>query len=488
MSAPTSARRSHARGGRFALVVALCAALAACGEDAPKGPPNVVVWLVDTLRADRTSAYGYERPTTPNLEALAERGVLFEEFHTHSNWTQPSVLSLFTGTHPLVFPREFARSVPPALITAPEWFSDSGYQTVGLTATIATSAQFGFDQGFDTYLELDAHLDARAREWRDDPVYDAENVVARALEWIDGAGRDGDRPFYMYLHTMDPHLPIRAREELGSFAPAGYTGPFDGSAGAISRARRNDYRHTPADAEHMRGLYDDEVRYNDAWLGRFVEGLQERGLWQDTLLVIVADHGEELFERGEYGHGQANLHTELTHVPFVAVWEGVLPRGKRVERLVRGIDFLPTVVEFAGLDAMPTADGVSVAGEVFGTRAAPAEAPAVAIDRAKAVDDVLALRTTSELYVSSPAASSFGAFEHLHDLAADPLELTNVAARRPQSVAAARAHLAAWQVLRRAREAAFEGGGDVELSAEARAQLKALGYMDEDTPAVDEKR
>ncbi len=465
----------------------MCAVLPACANEVEPDPPNVIVWLVDTLRADRTSAYGYERPTTPNLEALAQQGVLFEQFHTHSNWTQPSVVSLFSGTHPLVFPREFARSVPPALITAPEWFSDSGYQTVGLTATIATSAQFGFAQGFDTYLELDAHLEGRAREWREDPVYDAENVVGRALAWIDGAERDRERPFYMYLHTMDPHLPITTRDPATSFAAAGYEGPLDGSVGALTRARRSDYQFTPADVEHMGGLYDDEVRYNDAWLGHLVEALRERELWRDTLFVVVADHGEELFERGEYGHGQANLHAELTRVPFVAVWEGVLPKGRRVERLVRGIDFLPTVLEFAGLEALPSADGVSVAGEVFGRRAAPDLVPPVPIDRAKGVDDVIALRTPVELYVSSPQGGQFGTFERLHDLVQDPLERLNLADQRPAAVERHRTHLAAWQVLRQAREVAFGSGGEVELSDETRAQLEALGYMDDDTHAGEQR-
>ena len=368
-----------------------------CAREAP-ARPNVIVWLVDTLRADHLHAYGAARQTSPTLDGLAGGGVLFEQVHAHANWTQPSVASILSGRYPLPSGGEFASRVPEGLTLAAEWYRDHGYATAGLTTTVATAAQFGFAQGCDDYEELDLMLDVRARTQRSAAVYGADALVGAALRWIDGRGRraggggtaggdgadgsegsderdgnngnvggsvDGAAPFFLSLHSVDPHAPYTGRADEPRFAGA-YGGPIDGSVASLVKADKGGYAWTDADRQHVVDLYDEDVRFNDRQLGVLCAELERRGLLQDTLLVIVADHGEEFWEHGRLGHGHESLHAELTHIPLVMSWPAGLPAGRRVAGLARAIDILPTLAELCGLPPVPGVDGRSLVGVVRG--------------------------------------------------------------------------------------------------------------------------
>jgi nicotinamide-nucleotide amidase len=460
---------------RHLLLLLLTLGMLSCTPSSPKRAPNVLIWMVDTLRADHLGCYGYERPTSPNMDALAADGVLFREAHMPSNWTQPSVASLLSGRYPVPFAEDFTASVPDELTMAAEWYSRHGYATAGFTTTVATAAWYGFAQGYDTYEETDLLLDGSSRKNRESPVHKADHLVDTALRWLDQRS-ETEQPFFLYLHSVDPHAPYESHAGQTSFAQP-YDGPMDGSVRQLAWALQNDYSYTDADTQHMLDLYDDDIRFNDHWFGELRAALAERGLEADTLIVVVSDHGEEFGERGAVGHGHASLHREQTHVPLIMAWPGTLPAGTTVDGLVGGVDVLPTLLELTGLPPIPAADGVSwaSAARAESTPGVDGEAEAVVyVDRAKNEWEFTALRTP-DWFFQLDAQEQHNA---LYDLKADPGEQTDLSGQRPELARELRDRLQRWRADRAERQATLlEARRSVERSDEMWDKLRALGYI-----------
>jgi len=445
--------------------------LAACGREPPPRP-DVVIWLVDTLRADHLGCYGHARDTSPRLDALARAGVLFEQAHAPSNWTQPSVAAILSGRQPGAFDPGFGSVAPAGLLMAAERFAEAGYVSAGFTATVATAARFGFAQGFDEYEELDLLLDPGQRKQRGADVYGAQRLVEAARGFLDRRARaDDGRPFLLYLHSVDPHAPYGGATSGPSFAGP-YDGPIDGSVESVARAQREGYAFTEADRRHVADLYDDDVRFNDAQLGALVDELGARGLLRDTLLVVVSDHGEELWERGALGHGHGDLHAELTHVPLVLHWPAALPAGRRVPALVGALDLLPTLLELIGLPPGGDLDGVSRAGLARGAQGPGA--PALLLDRCKPLSPVSALRTPDWLLHAGVAPLA-----GLYDVRADPRAAVDLSAARGSEAVRLREALDLLAARRDGAWAALQAGQPVEVDAETVEKLRALGYLGE---------
>lgn len=449
---------------------------AACGSSpSPPPRPHVVLWLVDTLRADRLGCYGHARDTSPRLDALARGGVLFEQAHAPSNWTQPSVAALLSGRLPGTFDAGFGSAAPEGLVMAAEHFAAAGWATAGFTATVATAARFGFAQGYEEYEELDLLLDPDQRTKRAGEVYGADRLVQAARRWLDrrarGARADA-RPFFLVLHSVDPHAPYGGPTAGPSFAGP-YDGPIDGSVAGIARAQREGYVFSEADRRHVADLYDDDVRFNDAQLGVLVDDLAARGLLRDTLLVVVSDHGEELWERGGLGHGHHNLHAELTRVPLVLHWPAGLPAGRRVPGLVGTVDLLPTLLELCGLPPVPEADGASRAALARGAGVTAAEA--LLLDRCKPGPPVAALRTPDWLLHDGGETGLSGCF----DLTTDPLARADVSGGRGEQAARLREALQALMARRDAAWSALGEGTAAPADAATLEKLRALGYLGE---------
>ncbi len=450
---------------RLAALLLVASLLPACSSEPPP-PPNVIIWMVDTLRADHLGCYGYERPTSPVIDALAAAGVVFEETHAHSNWTQPSIASLMSGRYPPVFSGDFTSRCPDDYMMAAEWFSENGYATAGFTMTIASGAKYGFDQGFDTYDELAKLLPLKEQSVRAGPAFDAHHLVDAAARWIDRRGPN-DPPFFLYLHSVDPHAPYEPHDETVAFT-GDYDGSIDGAVDTLHDALRGDYPFTDADIQNVIDLYDGEIVYNDAQLGKLVEALEASGVHDDTLLVVISDHGEELWDHDTHGHGHRNVHRELTRIPFVLHWPAGLPAGTRVDGLVRGIDVLPTLVDLAGLPPVEGASGRSVSAAIDSSVDVPQTY--VLVDRAKELVDVAGARSTEMLYVSDPRGQRTGLFNWIED----PAERIDVRAEVPTVADELEKLVDAW---RHDRES-IERSVSVEMDAETRMALEALGYLE----------
>jgi arylsulfatase A-like enzyme len=289
--------------------------------------PNVIVYVVDCLRADHVGAYGYPRETTPEIDRLAEDGVLLEDLNSCASWTKPSTACLFTSMLPSFHQaRTVDDALPRSRLTLAETFRRASYTTAAFVANPVIDARvFLFHQGFDRWVDLRSFEERSRQSNLHDMNPDAADITRNVIPWLEQ--HKSDR-FFLYLHSLDLHFPYLART------------PFD--ATLVSE--------TSVGLDRDRELYDSELAYNDREIGKLVESLKELGLYDETLLFVTADHGEEFGEHGATRHG-TTLYQQVLHIPGVLKLPGSRLRGRRSEALVSNIDVAPTLLEIAGVPA-----------------------------------------------------------------------------------------------------------------------------------------
>lgn len=312
---------------------------------------NVIIIGVDTLRADHVHAFGYERDTTPALDSLVSKGFSFSQAISPASWTVPAFMSVFTGVYPsvhkvtnkfTVFTKEKKelsnlKTLSPSTRTLAQVLQDSGYATGGFTGDAGVSAKFGYNQGFDTYTDEVA-------------FGGIENSEKHALDWLDGL--KGKR-FFMFFHGYDLHGQFAISENYKSvYAPSYYAGPYKGTSKEEGMLRENiltpqGISLTPADAEFWKAWYDGKIHDADARLQRFLNELDSRGILQNTVIVVLSDHGEEFYEHRGFDHGHS-LYDELIHVPLIFVVPGA-DGGKVVKSQVTTLDVAPTLLSILGI-------------------------------------------------------------------------------------------------------------------------------------------
>lgn len=321
------------------------------------GPPNVIIYLVDTLRADRLGCYGAAKPTSPDIDAFARGATLFEDTVAQASWTRPSVTSMFTGLSPLAHGvRTTEDRLVEKAVTLPELLKAAGYRTAAFSTNPHISAETGLAQGFDEFQLFPEGLRS-------------EVVNRRVLRWLDEhRAEQGKSPFFLYIHTLDPHAPYEPPfDMLQRFAPG--VAPLTGRVEEIRLVYAARGAARAQGRAQLSALYDAEIGGNDRSFGELLKALRERKLYDSALVLFVADHGEEFDEHGFLGHGN-NLYAESLHVPLIIKWPGQT-RGERVKRLAQHVDLLPTILRAAGLrppDGLPGAD-------LFATAAAPSREP-----------------------------------------------------------------------------------------------------------------
>ena len=317
-------------------------------------PPNVLVYLIDTLRADHLGAYGYDKGTSPNLDALAGDGILFTETMAQSSWTRSSVASIFTGVHPRSHGvNGRLDSLSPEAATMATRLADGGFATAAYVTNGNVSANFGFDVGFQTFVHL--------RERKTDEVHVLSDMLTtRAMTWL--LHRDTARPFFLYLHATDPHDPYTPRSPFREQFVRSQEFP------ELVRVRNLLGRHlTPEEAVSVRteltGLYDAEIAFTDHHFGQLVTWLQEHDLYDSTLIVVTSDHGEEFLDHQQWGYG-GTLYQEQLAVPLVIKLPQQAAAGTVIEDLAQHVDLLPTILELAGIEPPATAQGRDLLGPV----------------------------------------------------------------------------------------------------------------------------
>ncbi|HEY7699738.1 MAG TPA: sulfatase-like hydrolase/transferase, partial [Vicinamibacteria bacterium] len=416
--------RSPMRLGRLLLVLL---ALSSCSTRPQHR--NVILVSVDTLRADHLSCYGSGKVETPNFDRIAREGVLFERVSTVAPSTLPAHASMLTGLGPLGHGVHdnvgfHLREDVPTLASV---LKGAGYRTGGFVGSFALSGRFGIGRGFDLYSEGAPKTGGR---WI--PERRGEEVLGEALAWME---LESDRPFFAFIHFYDPHRPYQP--------PAAFLPP-------------------DARPEDESARYAGEIRYVDSLVGKLLAWLDARGLSEDTILVVTADHGESLGEHGEDTHGFF-LYESTLRVPLL-LRAKPLPAGKRVEHLVRLIDIAPTIWELSGTAPPPGVEGVSLAS-------AGGELPPLDLDAYSETfvprlnygwSELQGWRRGNFKLIQAPRSE-------LYDVDADPGETRNLIDERPEVADALRNGLDEAK-----RGKAVEPGPVDERTL---SSLRALGYL-----------
>jgi len=430
------------------------AAVAGCSDRAGDTRDNVVLVMVDTLRADHLGCYDYQRDTSPNLDRLATAGVLFENFYSVAPWTNPAIASLFTGRYPRsVFPplphkKAIGIPLPSQLPTLAERLQEAGYRTVALVDHPGINPELQFDQGFEQWHSLfeDGGFDI----WT---VTDSDFVLDQLLVALDELG---DETFFLYLHLVYPHRPYAP--------PAPFDSMFGSSATKTGRAHR----------QEMVNAYDGEIRYTDELIGRLVEVLGERQLTQSTWLMVTSDHGEGFWEHNQAEHGNS-FFNELTRVPMILVPpQRERVAGLRVKTPASLVDLKPTILGLAGLEPEKELEGRDL--RTSWSNPADFEAPRwlfLASPHSQGVEAAAVVRGDLKYIDRLPWRQARPA---LFDLAEDPAEKHNLAGVSPQAAEMSRrlqAHLIQTEQLR----SGLLKEDEVELDKEVLERLRALGYL-----------
>jgi arylsulfatase A-like enzyme len=332
---------------------ALLASLPSCRSQPRKGP-NVLLVVVDTLRADRLGAYGNDRGLTPFLDQLAKKGVVFRNAYAASSWTVPSVASIFTSRFPSQHRvTTFDSKLPAREVTLAEKLQDAGYDTGGFSANIRLDRTLGYGQGFRRWVPDGGWTHVKEIKVRGD------RLRSDALAWLRPRAEKtpSSPPRFLYLQYLEPHGPYDP--------PEPYRSRFGHGAPGVDVAKANHLALTIAfkdlradEVDVLESLYDGEVASVDAQLRALFAALEERGFLDDAVVVVTADHGEEFKEHGFMTHGH-DLYNETVRVPLIVLAPGV-EGGRVIEDNVSLVDVAPTILDLVGLPKQPTFEGRSL--------------------------------------------------------------------------------------------------------------------------------
>lgn len=434
-------------GGALVLIAGVLLVLKLAGGSTRGLPPelisgsardyNVVVITLDTTRADHLGCYGYAAAQTPVLDELARHSVRFDDAVSPLPLTLPSHTSMFTGLDP---PRHGVRNnteyrLDPALTTLAEVLKDAGYQTAAFVAAFVLDARYGLNQGFDRYDDVvDTQVGSEHGALSE---RSARRVTNAALHWL--GNHEEDTPFFLWVHYFDAHYPYKPPMPYGAT-----------------------FRDTP---------YDGEIAYMDEHFGRLLDGLRADGAWERTVVIVVADHGESLWEHGESAHSRL-IYEATQHVPLLLAVPGLFQSSHVVDDVVVTVqDVFPTVLDLLGIDSPTKCDGISLL-DAIGRRDRVVYMETLAPYLESAWAPLYALRRHTDKYILAPEPEYY-------DLAKDPNELDNLFASPSTTAAASRDELVALMRARLAEMPPLEAvaGKRLERDPETLRQLESLGYI-----------
>lgn len=466
------------------------------GGETLAAPPPIIVYLIDTLRADRVGLYGSAAGLTPNIDGLARDAVVFEQAYAAAPWTLPSIGSMFTGQflnqHSLI---DFTRILPPEAQPLGRLLADTGYRNAvfmwnSLAAKVADK-RWGFEVSFigvKPFVQFD---------------------LGGAMKWVE---RVGDKPFHLYLHTTEPHNPymapaewrqrhcpqvsdallqeINARTNQFRLMTKVKSQMKGGRLNDNSAEQQTAMKWLNDNADAIRGLYDANVAWADNRVGEMIAFLKQRNIWDRCVFVVVADHGEEFGEHGGWQHDQS-LYEELIRVPLILKLPAQAHAGRRVATPVSLVDLAPTLLGLASRPP-PTRpqDGRSLLG-LLADGADSAAGPRVVSVRCNVQKHY---RPFKEMRGDHNVAVRDGRLKaiwnvqlkslELYDLQTDPAEQRNIAAERSADAARLADFAATWWA---AQPEATRPGPTAQLDRRARDTLKNLGYIEgNDDPAADD--
>jgi arylsulfatase A-like enzyme len=427
---------------------------------ARRGAPNIVLISIDSLRADHLHAYGYARRTSPNLDALAAQGAVFETVISPTSWTLPAHMTLMTSLapeeHGVITNRlRLARGID----TLPQRLQRSGYATAGFVSATYLDGLYGFSRGFDEY---DDYTLLRVAGEKSRTAVTSQQVAQRAVAYLQKrSGANDQHPFFLFLHFFDVHYDYNPPPPFAGMFDAGYSGRATGNVDSVHQGMpRNDLNHVVS-------LYDGEIAWVDWNIGKILASLRTLGLDDNTIVAITADHGEEFLEHGQAAHYKT-LYDEVLRVPLVVRYPGHVAPGRRVPGQVRLMDVAPTLLALAGLPVAHPRGGTEARSlSCLLTSPLLRQAP-----KLPAFGDlrgeVASVRTGDAKLIRNLRTNK----EEFYDLDHDPGERKNIDAVNPRERDELRIILNRWR-----SSATTSASNPADLEDEEKAALKSLGYM-----------
>jgi arylsulfatase len=430
----------------FPVLLSLLAA--ACNSADPATGTPVVLIVVDTLRADHLGSYGHSRNTSPHIDSLAADAVVYRNAYSTAPWTAPSIASLLASQYPKKLGIRDTQSIlSDDLVMLPEVLREAGYATGAVVSHTFCSKKWNFNQGFE---EFDESNIVGLRQ------VSSTGVTREGLDFLD---RHKSEPFFLWLHYFDPHFPYLLHDDF----PFGTGNLKTWVRSGMSHTVLRKHKISEDDRQEILRIYDSEIGLTDQAIGRVLERLKELGLYERSLIIFAADHGEAFQERGRFGHS-GSLHDELVNVPLIIKLPG--NRHQEIDTPVSLVDVYPTILALLGLSI----DHPIVGQDLKPGQTNPRPRP-VFFETARGKKTLQGVAFHQFKLIQS---SDLGEFE-LFDLETDPGEIKNVAADKPVVFAELKSQLEQWI-------ASVEEGPrlSTELSAEELENLAELGYTEDD--------
>jgi len=443
--------------------------------------PNIILISIDDLRADHLGCYGYNRDTSPNIDSFARDNILFTKCYIHEAWTLPSHISMLTSLYPITHGVDMRHRLDSDIVTLAAILKKGGYETAGFVSGGPwTNPEYGFGQGFDHYSAGEVERNAEYQN----------TLIRKHLE------RNKGGKLFLFIHYFDVHsdrnkLPYGAPPPYDNLFSAGYDGSFTGGEGNIfaskylAHVNKKQIRLKENDLKYIISLFDNGIAYMDKCIGDLFEMLKSMDLFDNSLIIITADHGEEFQEHGYMLHSNPYYYEEIMHVPLVVK----LPRaddnfksrkrGNVIDGLVESIDMMPTILDLLGIKG-PRIQGKSLIGLIKGD------------DKGK--EYVFGFGSNGSVFIRSErwkmlndSGLKEGRFK-LFDLNSDPMERVNLISKGLKIERILKEKLKEkMELSRKLREELLSGKGmsqdvesnhkDVSLTEEEKEKLRALGYL-----------
>jgi arylsulfatase A-like enzyme len=395
--------------------------------------------------------------------------MVFDRALAPENWTKPSVASILSGVYPTTHKTQDDRSkLPSSVVIAPEHFQKLGFETAGFVANGYVSRKFGFKRGWDTWTNY----------VRESKRNRAEYVVDDAIAWLES--RPKEKPFFLYVHTIDPHVPyIPPRKYWTLYDNGPYNGPVQPvqTAKLLEKVKSGKLTLSDRDTSRLEALYDGEITYHDDQIVRLHDALKRMGLLDDTLIIVTSDHGEEFFEHGKVGHGHS-LYEELLHVPLlVRLPEAQEGKGVHSNAEVSLVDILPTACEILGVECPEGIEGNTLVPLLKGKELD--RFPSVSFSNFLGVQRAVRMGPFKAIYKAHMPS--------VYNLATDPKETQNISRAQAVVLSGLRDALGKQmgrfinsEVNTEKKRTVRHKKEEANIDPEARRQLRALGYLGEE--------
>lgn len=443
--------------------------------DREAGYPNLILISIDTLRRDHLGLYGYQRNTTPNIDALAPESVVFDDaIAAHTN-TSPAHASMLTGLYPMAhgIVRNLSR-LAEGVTTLGQILTSRGFDTAAfVSGHTLNDTVCGLSRGFSVYDEPNTKIVDRR----------AGDTFRRVKEWLNR--RPKERPFFLFFHLFDPHYPYDPPAPYDTIFGSGYRGPANGSLRYIYSLRgwvEPKITPAPADLQRLIDLYDGEIAYADHHLGRFFRLLKQLGYYDRSLIIVTSDHGETLAERPfAFDHG-GRAFDEQIRIPLLIRFPEEKYGGRRIRGPVHQVDFLPAILDYLNLPEEKAAHGRSFLSQITANSRLPDRSLfSLARPEPERVPDlrsvmiksglVAAVRRTGKKLIGYPTAD--GMVFQLFNLKSDPGEKKNLAGRRLEVVEELAEEIRTWRGSMPDRGFAPRQ----KLPRELEKALRSIGYL-----------